>query len=106
MLLAEAPGKLRAEALMKQVRHQLEELAPDIIIEVASDHFTNFFYNNLPQFCVGAMAEAEGPAETYCAMPRPSGSPPSAEGLHGVQVRQVAAPVDQGSSRVEIRDRA
>lgn len=68
--VAEAPGKLRAEALMKQVRHQLEELAPDIIIEVASDHFTNFFYNNLPQFCVGAMAEAEGPAETYCAMPR------------------------------------
>jgi hypothetical protein len=67
--VAEAPGQLRAEALMQQVREQLEESAPDIIIEVASDHFTNFFYNNLPQFCVGAMPEAEGPAETYCVMP-------------------------------------
>jgi len=33
------------------------------------DHFTNFFYNNLPQFCVGMIEQAEGPAETYCAMP-------------------------------------
>jgi hypothetical protein len=67
--VAEAPGKLRAEALMTQVREQLEAAAPDVIIEVASDHFTNFFYNNLPQFCIGAMPEAEGPTETYCVMP-------------------------------------
>lgn len=67
--VAQAPGKLPAEALMAQVREQLEAVAPDLIIEVAADHFTNFFYNNLPQFCIGMVDEAEGPAETYCEMP-------------------------------------
>ena len=67
--VAEAPGKLPAEALMKQVREQLEAAAPDVIIEVASDHFTNFFYNNLPSYCIGLIDSAEGPAETYCEMP-------------------------------------
>ncbi len=81
--VAEAPGKLRAEALMNQVREQLEAAAPDVIIEIASDHFTNFFYNNLPPFCVGLIDEAEGPAETYCVMPHRvvRGSPVLANGL-------------------------
>lgn len=81
--VAEAPGQLRSEALMKQVRQQLEAAEPDVIIEVASDHFTNFFYSNLPQFCVGAIEEAEGPVETYCAMPRRvvRGDPSLAQGF-------------------------
>ncbi len=74
-----------AEALMQQVREQLEEAAPDVIIEFASDHFTNFFYNNLPQFCVGMIEQAEGPAETYCAMPQRvvKGQPQLAKRIYG-----------------------
>ena len=68
--VADAPGTLRAEDLMNQMRKQLEAAEPDVIIEIASDHFTNFFYDNLPQFCLGAIEDAEGPAETYCEMPR------------------------------------
>ena len=68
--VAQAPGQLKTEALMNEVRGRLEAAAPDVIIVVASDHFTNFFYNNLPQFCVGVVETAEGPAETYCVMPR------------------------------------
>ncbi|MCH8108472.1 MAG: hypothetical protein IIB30_08980 [Chloroflexi bacterium] len=68
--VAQAPGQLKAEALMGEVRRRLEAAAPDVIIVVASDHFTNFFYNNLPQFCVGVVESAEGPSETYCVMPR------------------------------------
>lgn len=68
--VADAPGQLRSEYLMKQVREELERAEPDLLFVVASDHFTNFFYNNLPQFCVGAIDEAEGPSETYCVMPR------------------------------------
>ncbi len=81
--VADAPGQLRSEALMTQVRYQLEKAEPDLIFVVASDHFTNFFYNNLPQFCVGAIEEAEGPAETYCIMPRRQikGQPDVAKGL-------------------------
>ena len=68
--MAQAPGKTRGEALMKQVREQVEKAAPDLIIEVDSDHFVNFFYNNLPSFCVGMAEEAEGPQESWCPMPR------------------------------------
>jgi len=66
----EKPGQLRAEALMGQVRKQLEAAAPDVIITVASDHFTSFFFDNLPQFCVGTFEAAAGPTESYCRMPR------------------------------------
>jgi hypothetical protein len=68
--MAESPGKMRGEALMKQVREQVEKAEPDLIIEVDSDHFVNFFYNNLPSFCIGMAEEAQGPQETWCPMPR------------------------------------
>lgn len=45
--IAESPGKTKGEALMKQVRRYVEKAEPDVIIEVDSDHFVNFFYNNL-----------------------------------------------------------
>jgi len=68
--IADAPGQLRAEFLMNQVRRYVEKAAPDVIIEVDSDHFVNFFYNNMPAFCVGLAEEAEGPVESWCPMPR------------------------------------
>jgi len=68
--IADAPGQLRAESLMKQVRTYFEKAAPDVIIEVDSDHFVNFFYNNVPAFCVGAAQESEGPQEIWCPMPK------------------------------------
>ena len=68
--MEQSPGKMRGEALMKQVRQCIEKAEPDIIIEVDSDHFVNFSYNNLPSFCVGMAEEAEGPQENWCPMPR------------------------------------
>lgn len=41
--IADAPSTLREEALMKEVRRYIEKLEPDVIIEVDSDHFVNFF---------------------------------------------------------------
>ena len=81
--MADAPGQLRAEHLMKQVRSYVEKAAPDVIIEVDSDHFVNFFYNNVPAFCVGMAEEAEGPQEVWCPMPRyiVRGQVPMAKGL-------------------------
>jgi hypothetical protein len=82
--IAETPGKTRGEALMKQVRQQIEKADPDVIIEVDSDHFVNFFYNNLPSFCIGMAEEAQGPQETWCPMPRYTvrGHVPMAKALH------------------------
>lgn len=87
--VSQAPGQLPAEALMTRVRGYMEEAAPDVIIEIASDHFTNFFYDNLPAFCLGLIDEAEGPAETYCLMPHSviKGHMPLAEGLLGFALR-------------------
>ncbi len=81
--IADAPGQLRAEALMKQARQYVEKASPDIIIELDSDHFVNFFYDNMPAFCVGLAEEAEGPQEIWCPMPRyvVRGHAPFAKGL-------------------------
>jgi hypothetical protein len=81
--IAEAPGRLRAEELMKRVRGYVERAEPDVIIEVDSDHFVNFFLNNMPTFCVGMADEAEGPQESWCPMPRYTlrGHVPLAQGL-------------------------
>ncbi len=68
--MQQSPGKMRGEALMKQVGEQVEKAEPDLIIEVDSDHFVNFFYNNLPSFCIGMAEEAQGPQEDWCPMPR------------------------------------
>ena len=68
--MQQAPGKIRGELLMKQVREQVDKAEPDVIIEVDSDHFVNFFYNNLPSFCIGMAEEAQGPQEDWCPMPR------------------------------------
>ena len=68
--MQQSPGKVRGEALMNQVREQVEKAEPDVIIEVDSDHFVNFFYNNLPSFCIGMAEEAQGPQEDWCPMPR------------------------------------
>lgn len=68
--IAESPGRTKGETLMKQVRQYVEKADPDVIIEVDSDHFVNFFYGNLPSFCVGMAEEAEGPQESWCPMPR------------------------------------
>jgi hypothetical protein len=68
--MQQSPGKMKGEALMKQVREQVDKAEPDLIIEVDSDHFVNFFYNNLPSFCIGMAEEAKGPQEDWCPMPR------------------------------------
>ncbi len=83
------PGELRAEALMKQVRQYVEKAAPDVIIEVDSDHFVNFFYDNVPAFCVGLAEEAQGPQEIWCPMPQYTvrGHVPMARALLGYGLR-------------------
>jgi len=68
--IVESPGKTTGEALMKRVRQYVEKAEPDVIVEVDSDHFVNFFYNHLPTFCIGMADEAQGPQETWCPMPR------------------------------------
>jgi aromatic ring-opening dioxygenase catalytic subunit (LigB family) len=62
--IADAPGKLPDEAFYAAVKEQLEKAEPDVIIELSTDHFTNFYQSNLPTFCLGIFDQAEGPEPT------------------------------------------
>ena len=74
--IEDSPEPLKSEAMFKQVRQFVENAEPDIIIEVDSDHFVNFFYNNVPAFCVGLAEESEGPIQiTFLGGETPRWSP-------------------------------
>jgi len=38
---------------------------PDVLIEIAPDHWVNFFLDNLPSICVGVGAAHDGPPEPF-----------------------------------------
>ena len=42
----------------------VQDYKPDLIILIGPDHFNGFFYDLMPQFCVGARAEAVGDYNT------------------------------------------
>lgn len=43
-----------------RVQESFERARPDVVVIVASDHFHQFFYNNMPQFVVGRMNHYQG----------------------------------------------
>ncbi|MEH0553986.1 hypothetical protein [Streptomyces sp. B21-101] len=50
---AEPAQRAAVEGAFAEVRRRVEELAPDAVIAVSVEHFTNFFLGNLPAFAVG-----------------------------------------------------
>ena len=59
----------RIGSLFHEAAQRLEAAAPDVLLVLDSDHLVNFFFNNLPTFCIGLADEAEGPYETSRQMP-------------------------------------
>lgn len=57
-------------ALYRKVAERLEAAAPDVLVFFDSDHFVNFFFDNMPTFCIGVVEAAEGPDESWMEMPR------------------------------------
>ena len=55
------PGALPALAHMETLRQELEKAAPDAIVVVGSDHFGQWFMNNMPTFMVGKATRLKGP---------------------------------------------
>jgi aromatic ring-opening dioxygenase catalytic subunit (LigB family) len=58
----EQQQKLRrdAEAAFAELRRDLEQAHPDVLIVVANDQFVNFFWNNIPTFFVTIGDEVKG----------------------------------------------
>lgn len=48
-----------------EARIALEKAEPDALVVIAPDHFTNFFVDNMPAFCVGLNENYVGPAEDW-----------------------------------------
>lgn len=43
-----------------RVQESIQRTNPDVIVIVASDHFHQFFHNNMPQFIIGRMESYQG----------------------------------------------
>jgi protocatechuate 4,5-dioxygenase beta chain len=58
----EAPEPLRrAIGHFGSLRARLAEAEPDVLVVVSGDHFNQWFYDNMPTFCIGKAPRARGP---------------------------------------------
>lgn len=48
----------------------LAQSGADVAVVVASEHFSNFFLNNMPAFCIGRGEHHMGPVEPWLKVPR------------------------------------
>lgn len=66
---AEAGQKDRIHAAMHRLRAELAAARPTALVICSNEHFTNFFYDNLPPFCVGVAERYQGPVEAWLRVP-------------------------------------
>jgi 2,3-dihydroxyphenylpropionate 1,2-dioxygenase len=71
----EGPGAGFVEAV-NEARKRLSEHSPDVLVVFGPDHFRNFFYDVLPQFCIGIEK-----VESFGDYSTPAGSIPCAREL-------------------------
>ena len=45
------------------LRDRLEAARPDVLVVVSSEHWANFFLDNMPSFCIGIAEEFSGPTD-------------------------------------------
>jgi aromatic ring-opening dioxygenase catalytic subunit (LigB family) len=55
--------------LYGEVAARLRDLAPDVLIFLTCDHYTNFFVESVPIFSIGVADSARGPSD-YLELPR------------------------------------
>lgn len=67
---AEAGQRERIYAAMATLRRELERARPDVLIVCSNEHFTNFFLDSFPPFCIGLGERHVGPAEAWLRIPR------------------------------------
>src|SRR2546426_7589545 len=63
---------------LTELGRRIKAVKPDVLIEIAPDHWVNFFIDNLPSICVGMGEEHEGPAEPWmkdCPFKKIAGHP-------------------------------
>lgn len=66
---AEDRQRERIHGAMHRLRAELQAARPTAIVICSNEHFTNFFYDNLPPFCVGMAERYRGPVEAWLRVP-------------------------------------
>src|SRR5689334_2537835 len=51
--------------LFQPLRDSIERANPDALIVSANDQFVNFFFDNIPTFCIGVGGDTEGQFTRY-----------------------------------------
>jgi aromatic ring-opening dioxygenase catalytic subunit (LigB family) len=59
--------RAKLSAPYRRLGARLQAARPDVIVEIAPDHWSNFFINNLPSVCIGIGATHLGPPEPFMA---------------------------------------
>lgn len=59
------PLKAKMSSAYRRLGARLTAAEPDLIVEIAPDHWSNFFLNNLPSVCIGIGANHLGPPEPF-----------------------------------------
>ena len=54
--------KHKVSAAFERLRKDLSSASPDSLVVLTSDHVTNFFYHNVPMFCLAVSDTCTGPA--------------------------------------------
>jgi aromatic ring-opening dioxygenase catalytic subunit (LigB family) len=67
---AEPGQKARVYAAMDLLRRELDAARPDALVVCSNEHFTNFFLDNFPPFCIGVGTAHVGPAEDWLRIER------------------------------------
>lgn len=57
--------KAKLTSAYQRLGARLRSARPDIIVEIAPDHWSNFFIDNLPSVCIGVGATNAGPPEPF-----------------------------------------
>ncbi|MBI3454982.1 MAG: 2,3-dihydroxyphenylpropionate 1,2-dioxygenase [Candidatus Rokubacteria bacterium] len=60
----------RVYAAMAALQRELDAARPDALVVCSNEHFTNFFLDNFPPFCIGIGERHVGPAEEWLGIPR------------------------------------
>jgi aromatic ring-opening dioxygenase catalytic subunit (LigB family) len=60
-----AQEKRRMDAAYRALGRRLAAAAPDVLIVVSPDHWSNFFLDNIPAVCIGVGEAHDGPPEPW-----------------------------------------
>ena len=86
------------------LRQQLEAAQLDALVVVSSEHYTNFFLNNAPAFCIGLAERYDGPSEDEHFLKIPRVLVPGAAALSRAIISVVSDHVDIAHSQELLLD--